>query len=75
MLVPFNLLAPTPWIQRSRVRITLPAAKEDPTGLRRNLDRAVINEAQRVPHLLLSLKKTIDEDRRPDASFLPVRQT
>ena len=44
--------------------LTLLAAKEDPTGLLRNLDRAVIDEVQRAPQLLLSLKKIIDEDRR-----------
>ncbi len=29
--------------------LTLPAAKEDPVGMIRNLDRAVIDEIQRAP--------------------------
>lgn len=45
--------------------MTLLAAVKDPVGMIRALDRAVIDEIQRAPHLLLSIKKTIDEDRRP----------
>ena len=44
--------------------LTLLAAKEDPVGLVRSLDRAVIDEIQRAPQLLLAIKKTVDEDRR-----------
>jgi len=44
--------------------LTLLAAKEDPGGLIRSLDRAVIDEIQRAPELLLAIKKTVDEDRR-----------
>ena len=45
--------------------LTLLAAKEDPVGMIRSLDRAIIDEIQRAPQLLLAIKKTVDEDRRP----------
>lgn len=44
--------------------LTLLAAREDPVGMIRDLDRAVIDEIQRAPQLLLAIKKTVDEDRR-----------
>jgi len=44
--------------------LTLLAAREDPAGLIRSLDRAVIDEIQRAPQLLLAIKKSVDEDRR-----------
>lgn len=44
--------------------LTLLAAREDPVGLVRSLDRAVIDEIQRAPQLLLAIKKSVDEDRR-----------
>lgn len=44
--------------------VTLLAAREDPAGLVRSLDRAVIDEIQRVPELLPAIKKAVDEDRR-----------
>lgn len=44
--------------------VTLLAAREDPAGLIRNLDRAVIDEIQRAPELLPAIKKSVDEDRR-----------
>lgn len=50
--------------------LTLLAAKEDPVGMIRSLDRAVIDEIQRVPKLLLAIKKTVDEDRRPGRFLL-----
>jgi len=40
------------------------AARSDPTGLVRSLDRATIDEVQRVPDLLRAIKKSVDEDRR-----------
>ena len=40
-------------------------ANEDPIGFIRDLDRAVIDEVQRAPALILALKKTVDEDPRP----------
>lgn len=46
------------------------AAVEDPVGMIRAQDRAVIDEIQRAPQLLLAIKKTIDEDRRPGRFLL-----
>lgn len=46
------------------------AAREDPTGFVRHLDRAVIDEIQRAPALLLAVKKAVDEDRRPGRFLL-----
>ena len=40
------------------------SAREDPTGLIRSLDRAVIDEIQRAPQLLLAIKKSVDHDQR-----------
>ena len=37
--------------------VTLLAAANDPVGFIRNLDRAVIDEIQRAPQLLLAIKK------------------
>lgn len=50
--------------------VTLLSAREDPTGLVRGLDRAVIDEVQRAPQLLLAIKKSVDEDRRPGRFLL-----
>ena len=50
--------------------LTLLSAKADPTGLIRSLDRAVIDEVQRAPALLLAIKKSVDEDRRPGRFLL-----
>ncbi len=50
--------------------ITQLAAKEDPVGMLRGLDRAVIDEVQRAPQLLLAIKKAVDEDRRPGRFLL-----
>lgn len=49
---------------------TLLAARRDPTGLIRDLDGAVIDEVQRAPELLLAIKKSVDEDRRPGRFLL-----
>jgi len=43
-------------------------AIEDPDGFVRDLDRAVIDEIQRAPRLILALKKSVDEDLRPGRS-------
>jgi predicted AAA+ superfamily ATPase len=40
-------------------------AHDDPSGFIRDLDRAVIDEIQRAPGLILALKKAVDEDSRP----------
>ncbi len=45
--------------------LTLLSAQEDPAGMIRSLDRAVIDEIQRAPGLLLAIKQSVDEDRRP----------
>lgn len=50
--------------------LTLLAARQDPVGMIRGLDRAVIDEIQRAPQLLLAIKKTVDEDRRPGRFLL-----
>jgi len=50
--------------------LTLLAAREDPVGMIRSLDRAVIDEIQRAPQLLLAIKRSIDEDRRPGRFLL-----
>jgi predicted AAA+ superfamily ATPase len=50
--------------------LTLLSAREDPVGMIRNLDRAVIDEIQRVPELLLAIKKSVDGNRRPGRFLL-----
>jgi predicted AAA+ superfamily ATPase len=42
----------------------LAAVRSDPLGFVRQLDQAIIDEIQRAPELLLSLKLMIDQDRR-----------
>ena len=44
--------------------LTLLSARDDPVGMVRSLDCAVIDEIQRAPQLLLAIKKSVDEDRR-----------
>ncbi len=39
----------------------LEAAQSDPAGFIRGLDRAIIDEIQRAPYLLLAIKKTGDK--------------
>jgi len=50
--------------------LTLMSARNDPVGMIRSLDRAVIDEIQRAPSLLLAIKKSVDEDRRPGRFLL-----
>lgn len=50
--------------------LTLLSAREDPAGMIRSLDRAVIDEIQRAPQLLLAIKKSVDDDRRPGRFLL-----
>lgn len=50
--------------------LILLAARQDPVGLIRSLDCAVIDEVQRAPALLLAIKKSVDEDRRPGRFLL-----
>jgi uncharacterized protein len=43
---------------------TLDIARRDPVGFVRGLDRAVIDEVQRAPGVLLSIKRSVDSDGR-----------
>lgn len=49
---------------------TLSAAQADPAGLIRALDRAIIDEVQRAPDLLLAIKESVDRDTRPGRFLL-----
>ena len=51
-------------------KTTLDAASADPVGFIRGLDRAVIDEIQRVPDLLLAIKTAVDTDPRPGRFLL-----
>ncbi len=46
------------------------AANDDPVNFIRNLDRVIIDEVQRVPKLLLAIKKSVDEDYQPGRFLL-----
>lgn len=48
----------------------LQVAQQDPVGFVRTMDRAVIDEIQRAPQLMLALKMSIDQDRRPGRFLL-----
>ena len=48
----------------------LDAARSDPAGFIRGFDRAIVDEIQRAPDLLLAIKKTVDEDYRPGRFLL-----
>lgn len=48
----------------------LQAALDDPVGFVRGLDRAVIDEVQRAPDLLLAIKNVVDRDRAPGRFLL-----
>jgi hypothetical protein len=49
---------------------TLDAARADPVAFIRGLDRVTIDEIQRVPGLLLAIKKSVDNDPRPGRFLL-----
>ena len=49
---------------------TLAAAKSDPVAFIRELERAIIDEVQRAPDLLLAIKQSVDEDPRPGRFLL-----
>ena len=51
-------------------KTTLDAASADPVGFIRGLDRAVIDEIQRAPDLLLAIKTAVDTDPRPGRFLL-----
>ncbi|WP_137114120.1 ATP-binding protein [Mesorhizobium sp. GR13] len=48
----------------------LSAARADPVGFVRGLERAVIDEVQRVPELMLAIKESVDRDDRPGRFLL-----
>lgn len=50
--------------------ILLAAVRADPLGFVKRLDRAIIDEVQRAPDMLLALKLVIDQDRRPGRFLL-----
>ena len=49
---------------------TLAAARSDPAGFVRGLGRAVIDEVQRAPELLLAIKESVDKDQTPGRFLL-----
>lgn len=48
----------------------LEAVRADPLGFVKRIDRAIIDEVQRAPALLMALKLVIDQDRRPGRFLL-----
>ena len=46
-------------------RATLQAARSDPVAFIRDIDRAIIDEVQRAPDILLAIKQSVDDDPRP----------
>ncbi len=48
----------------------LGAARTDPEGFVQGLNRAIVDEVQRVPELLLAIKRSVDEDYRPGRFLL-----
>lgn len=48
----------------------LEAVRADPLGFVKRLDRAIIDEVQRAPQLLMALKLVVDADRRPGRFLL-----
>ncbi len=48
----------------------LAGVRSDPVGFLRGLERVVIDEVQRAPELLRSIKRSIDNDRRPGRFLL-----
>ena len=48
----------------------LDAARQDPVGFVRGMDRAIIDEIQRAPELLLAIKESVDTDQRPGRFLL-----
>ena len=48
----------------------LSAARTDPVGFVRGLERAVIDEVQRVPELMLAIKESVDRDDTPGRFLL-----
>jgi len=48
----------------------LTAARDDPAGFLRTLDRVILDEVQRAPELLRAIKVSVDRDRRPGRFLL-----
>ena len=48
----------------------LALAQQNPDALVRGADRLTLDEVQRAPSLLLAIKRTVDEDRRPGRFIL-----
>jgi len=48
----------------------LSAARSDPVGFVRGIDRAVIDEVQRAPELMLAIKESVDRDDAPGRFLL-----
>src|SRR5436190_8729970 len=44
---------------------SLNAARTDPVGFVRGISRAVIDEVQRAPELMLAIKESVDRDDEP----------
>lgn len=63
------MAAGTAWLSLDD-EATLNAAVADPVGLVRGLERVAIDEVQRAPALLRTIKKSVDEDRRPGRFLL-----
>ncbi len=53
---------------------TFNRAKTDPVEFIRSLNKAVIDEIQRAPELMMVIKESVDRDTRPAGSCSPVRQ-
>lgn len=53
----------------------LDAAATDPVGFLRGFDRAVIDEVQRAPGLILAIKAAVDSDPRQGDSCSPDPRT
>ena len=65
----FSLTGARPYLTLDDQSLLM-SAKNDPQGLISSLDLATIDEIQRVPELLLAIKKSVDEDRRPGRFLL-----
>jgi predicted AAA+ superfamily ATPase len=48
----------------------LATARADPIGFVRGLDKAIIDEIQRAPELMLAIKESVDTDQRPGRFLL-----
>lgn len=51
-------------------QVLLDIAKDDPIGFIREFDNVIIDEIQRAPELFLTIKKSVDEDRKPGRFLL-----